>query len=61
MSFNKTPTKKELVPFQEENLATVQQSVPLPYVRGTRLVAVRWISPAFDQVTQPAEGTGKKG
>lgn len=60
MSFSKAPVKKELLPFQKENVATNQQAVPLPYVRGTRLVAVRWITPATDQVTQDAP-SGKKG
>lgn len=55
------PVKKELLPFQAENVATNQQSVPLPYVAGTRLMAIRWITPATDMVTQQATGSGKKG
>jgi hypothetical protein len=57
---SKTP-KKELLPFQQENVATNQQNIPLPYVRGTRLVAGRWITPALNRVTQTVPGTGKKG
>ena len=61
MSYAKTPVKKELLPFQQENVATNQQNIPLPYVRGTRLVAGRWITPALDKVTHAVPGAGKKG
>jgi hypothetical protein len=61
MSHAKTPIKQELLPFQKENLASNQQAVPVPYVRGTRLIAVRWITPALNQITQNAPGGGKKG
>jgi hypothetical protein len=61
MSHAKTPIKEEAIPFQKENLATNQQAVPLPYLAGTRLVAVRWITPALNKVTQDVKGAGKKG
>lgn len=51
----------KLVPFQQENLATNQQNVPLPYVRGTRLVAGRWISGAINMVSHDVPATAKKG
>ena len=60
MSTAKTPTKQTLLPFQKENIASNQQAVPLPYLAGTRLIAVRWISPALNQVTQQVKGAGKK-
>lgn len=61
MSIDRKPTKKELLPFQQENVASNQQNVPLPYVRGTRLVAGRWITPALDQISHNVPGAGKKG
>jgi hypothetical protein len=61
MSVAKTPVKQELLPFQKENVASNQQAVPLPYLAGTRLVAVRWITPALEQLTQQVKGAGKKG
>lgn len=61
MSVSKTPVKQEPLPFQKENVASNQQAVPLPYLAGTRLVAVRWITPALNQVTQQVKGGGKKG
>lgn len=61
MSVGRQPAKKELLPFQQENVASQQQNVPLPYVRGTRLVAGRWISPALDKITHNVPGAGKKG
>lgn len=61
MSAAKQPVKLELIPFQKENLATNQQAVPLPYLAGTRLIAVRWLTPALDQVTTQVPANGKKG
>ncbi len=61
MSTAKTPEKQALLPFQKENVAGNQQGVPLPYLAGTRLIAVRWITPALNHVTQAAQGAGKKG
>jgi hypothetical protein len=61
MSLAKTPVKVQLLPFQQENVASNQQSVPLPYLAGTRLIAVRWMSPALDEITHQAQGTSKKG
>jgi hypothetical protein len=60
MSLDKTPAQVNLVPFQQENVATNQQSIPLPYLAGTRLIAVRWMTDALNEVTQQASG-GKKG
>jgi len=61
MSAAKDPVKKELLPFQQESVASNQQSIPLPYMAGTRLIAVRWISPALDEVIIEVPGNGKKG
>jgi len=61
MSVPKMPVQKQLLPFQQENVASNQQAVPLPYMAGTRLIAVRWISPALNEVTQQVKGSGKKG
>lgn len=57
----KTEPKKEPLPFQQENVASNQQNVPLPYMSGERLMAGRWIAPALDKLTQQAAGPGKKG
>lgn len=61
MSTAKVPEQKKLLPFQDENVASNQQRIPLPYVRGTNLVAVRWVSPAINRVVHQVPGTGKKG
>lgn len=61
MSFQKTPPEKQLVPFQKENVSTQQNDIPLPYLAGTRVVAVRWLSPALDQVNVQAPSNAKKG
>lgn len=48
---------------EEEDLATHQEVVPVPFQAGTRLVALRWISGALDQVARQAkeDRPGKKG
>ena len=61
MSASKLPVQKQLLPFQQENVASNQQSVPLPYMAGTNLIAVRWITPALDKITFQVTGAGKKG
>lgn len=61
MSVPKPPVKKELLPFQKESVASNQQAVPLPYLAGTRLVAIRWMTDALNEVTQQVPGAGKKG
>jgi hypothetical protein len=53
------PVQIQLLPFQPENLATNQQAIPVPYLGGTRVIALRWITPATDEVTSMAPG-GKK-
>lgn len=55
------PVTKQLLPFQQESVATNQQSVPLPYLGGTRLLSVRWITPALNEVVIQVAGNGKKG
>jgi hypothetical protein len=60
MSFLRQPVKKQLLPFQQENVASNQQSIPLPYLAGVRLVAIRWFTPALNEVTQKASKS-KKG
>lgn len=59
MSVSRPPVKKELLPFQQENVATNQQAVPLPYFAGTRLLAARWISPALNKIVHQSS-QGKK-
>lgn len=48
---------------EEEELSTHQEAVPVPYLAGTRMVAVRWLSGAMDQVARQAKDDrpGKKG
>lgn len=61
MSFLKAPPQqKTLLPFQQENVATNQQSIPLPYLGGTRVIALRWMTPAMSKVTTQVQGAGKK-
>ena len=61
MSVSKTPTKVTLLPFQQENVASNQQGVPVPAFGGERLLAVRWITPALDKLTVQVKSGGKKG
>lgn len=46
---------------QEEEVSTHQQAIPVPYFAGTRKIAIRWITPAFNLVAIRAKNTlGKK-
>lgn len=47
---------------EEEELATHQETIPIPYLAGTQMVAIRFISPALDRVARqaPDERPGKK-
>lgn len=60
MSASKQKTPVELLPFQQENMATNQQKIPVPYLAGERLVAVRWITPVTDLKNKQADSQGKK-
>lgn len=46
----------------QNDYATNQVATVIPWMRGERLVAVRWISPIYNQFTKPApaERPGKK-
>ena len=61
MSFSRQPVKKQLLPFQQENVASNQQSVPLKYLAGMRVVAVSWMTPAMNEVVVQTKNGGKKG
>ncbi|HEV2207298.1 MAG TPA: hypothetical protein VG167_00870 [Verrucomicrobiae bacterium] len=59
MSFN---TNKDLpvtqnVPIMPEQLATNQQTVPAPLWWGSRKIALRWITPALNQIAVQAPDT----
>ncbi|HSM84612.1 MAG TPA: hypothetical protein VLT16_00615 [Candidatus Limnocylindrales bacterium] len=43
-----------------DELATNQEATPVPYIAGEMKLAVRWISPAYDQYTQDVPSGGKK-
>ena len=61
MSTNREKTPVKLLPFQQEQLATNQQRIPLPYSRGERLIAGRWIAPALDEIKQQVPKSSGKG
>ena len=60
MSASSQPIQKNLLPFQQQQVASNQQR-PLAYCRGTRLMAVGWMTPALNERTYPSKSTGKKG
>lgn len=51
----------DAIPVEEEQISTTQEATPLPYVAGTRLVAIRWIDNAADmQAIQTSDQIAKK-
>src|SRR6185437_3123615 len=57
--FNQS-TQRPPFGIQDQMVSNTQQGVPLPYVAGTRKVAVTWISPVYNLQAVPAS-SGKKG
>lgn len=47
---------------EAEDLATHQEAIPIPFICGTQLVALRWMTPALDRVARqaPQDRPGKK-
>lgn len=43
------PPEPEIGGIGDETLASTQESVPVPVLCGTRSIAVRWLSPIYNQ------------
>lgn len=56
------PEEVDETTIEDEDLATHQENIPVPYVAGTRRVAVRWLDTALNLITEqaPDERPGKK-
>ena len=52
----------EAVPVEDESLSSAREAVPVPYLAGTRKIALRWISPIYNQRAEeaPVERPAKK-
>jgi hypothetical protein len=49
------------LPVEDEEIATHQEAIPVPFLAGTRKIAGRWISPATNLITKEAQNeVGKK-
>jgi len=47
---------------EEEEISTNQEAIPVPYIAGTRKVAVRWFTNVYNQFTKEIQvDMGKKG
>lgn len=59
---SKSPAQLDETTLEGEDMSTHQETIPVPWVAGTRLIAIRWIAPALDMVTRqaPDERPGKK-
>lgn len=62
MSAKGKEIEREDLPVEDEEVSTHQEANPVPWLCGTRRVALRWITPAFALATQaaPEETPGKK-
>lgn len=47
---------------KEEDLATHQEAIPIPFIFGTQNVALRWLTQAIDRTARqaPQDRPGKK-
>jgi hypothetical protein len=59
---NVKPDTLDETTVEHEDLATHQENIPVPYLSGTRRVAVRWLDVALNMITEqaPDERPGKK-
>lgn len=48
------PDELDETTLEEEDLSTHQENVPLPWLAGTRRLAVRWLDGALNQITEQA-------
>jgi hypothetical protein len=48
------PEELDETTVEAEDLATHQENIPVPYLGGTRRIAVRWLDEALDMVTEQA-------
>lgn len=48
-------TERDETSLESEDIATHQETIPVPFICGTGLVALRWIGPATNMVTKQAE------
>jgi len=62
MSMRQSKSNSEPLPVEPEEIASHQEAVPVPWWAGTRKVALRWITPATQMITEqaPQEKPGKK-
>jgi len=65
MSFGgkyKPPPEPNPAGIEDEQVSSSQEAVPVPFVTGTRKIAVKWISRVYNQKSKPApaERPGKK-
>lgn len=58
----KSDPASEAVPAEDESLSSAREAVPVPYLAGTRKIALRWITPIYNQHAEeaPAERPAKK-
>lgn len=56
------PTEINSDTIEDEEMATHQEAIPIPYLAGSQMLAVRWITPALDRVARqaPQDRPGKK-
>lgn len=62
MGKGQTPIDLEAddVPVEEQDLSSAQETAPLPWFAGQRLVALRWLSPALEMTTKQAKTPAQK-
>jgi hypothetical protein len=57
-----TEVERDDWPVEDEDIATHQEAIPVPYMAGTRRIGARWITGALNMVTKQTEDPnwGKK-
>ena len=47
-------TTTDGLPVEDESVSRAQEAVPVPYVAGTRKLALRWVTPIYNQHAEEA-------
>ncbi len=55
------PASVDETTLQDTDLATNQETIPVPYLAGTQRYAVRWLDAARNMITEQAPQQGGKG
>jgi len=61
MGSSQQPPQPQPFGVQDQMTSNTQQAMPIAYVAGTRIIAVKWITPIYNLYSKPAPSGSAKG